>query len=228
MTGRQLVLDLPTAQGLTRADFLPAASNAAALAAIEAWRGWPGGRLLLRGPSGSGRTHLAAIWAQETGALWLSGATLALPALPEPGRLPPPAYAVDDADLVAGAPEREEALFHLLSRAQSDGAALLMTAAAAPGVWGLGLADLESRLTACAVALVDRPDDDLVRVALVKLFDDRQLTVAPETVDYLVPRIDRSLAAARLIVEALDRAALSRQKRISRALAAEILAGLGV
>lgn len=228
MIPRQLVLDLPAAQGMTRADFLPADSNRAALEAVDGWRDWPGGRLLLRGPAGSGRTHLAAIWAQDSGALWLPGATLALPPLPEPGATPPRAYAVDDADSVAGDPAREEALFHLLSRAQSDGAAVLMTAGAAPGAWGLGLPDLESRLTACPVALLDRPDDDLIRMALVKLFDDRQLLVSPESVAYLVPRIDRSLAAARGVVEALDRAALSRHKSVSRALAAEILAGLGV
>ena len=228
MIPRQLVLDLPAAQGLTRADFLPAASNHAALAALDGWRDWPGGRLMLRGPAGSGRTHLAALWAQEVGALWLSGANLALPPLAASDTAPPAAYAVDDADRVAGDPAREEALFHLLSRAQTDRAALLMTAETAPGAWGLGLPDLESRLTACPVALVDRPDDDLIRMVLVKLFDDRQLLVSPETVAYLVPRIDRSLAAARSVVEALDRAALSRHKSVSRALAAEILAGLGV
>ncbi|MCA8880187.1 MAG: chromosomal replication initiator DnaA [Rhodobacteraceae bacterium] len=223
MTERQLPLDLAVPPRLSRADFLPAPANTAALAAVDAWRDWPGGRLLLRGTPGSGRTHLAAIWAAETGAVWLSGATLALPPL-RAGRPAPRAYAVDDADQVAGDRPREVALFHLISRAQSDGAALLLTGSGAPGAWGITLPDLESRLQATAVAQLDRPDDDLIRMVLVKLFDERQVPVSVETVDYLVRRIDRSLAAAGAVVEALDRAALSRQKRISRTLAAEILA----
>jgi len=137
---------------------------------------------------------------------------------------PAPAYAVDDADAVAGDPLAEEALFHLLNRAAADGATVLLTARDVPGTWGIALPDLDSRLRACPVVRMHRPDDDLLAMALVKLCDDRQLALDEPVLRYLVARLDRSLAAAARIVDALDRAALNRQKRVSRPMAADILA----
>lgn len=221
MSGEQLPLYLQLPPRLGRGDFLPAPPNAAALAAITDWAGWPARRMIVHGPSGSGRSHIAAIWAEEAGATPLHGATLL--ALPRPE----PAYAIDDADAVAGDVARQETLFHLLNRAKDDGASVLMTARDTPGTWGLTLPDLESRLLAVATTALGRPDDALLRMVLVKLFDERQLEVGPETLEYLCRRLDRSLAAAREAVDALDRAALSRQKRVSRPLAAETLARIG-
>jgi len=218
MTARQLPFDLGGRSRLGRADFLPAPSNAAGLTAIDGWQGWPERRMLLTGPAGAGRTHLAAIWAAQTGAAWLAAEALHDPPAPAP------AYALDDAHRLAGDRASEEGLFHLMNRARAEGAALLLTAHETPGAWRLGLADLESRLLACAATRIERPDDALLQMVLVKLFDDRQLAVRPETVTYLCRRIDRSLSAAERVVDALDRAALSRHKPVSRALAAEVLA----
>ncbi|WP_193142547.1 MULTISPECIES: DnaA ATPase domain-containing protein [unclassified Meridianimarinicoccus] len=217
MTDTQLPLDLSPDPRLGRAEFLPAPSNAAGLFAVDNWRDWPEQRMLLCGPLGAGRTHLAAIWARDTGAAMLSGARLeTLPA-------PAPAYVVDDAHLVAGHPAREEMLFHLFNRAVAARAPLLLTAPDTPGTWGLALPDLLSRMLTLAVTRIDAPDDTLLQMALVKLFDDRQVPVTPETITFLTRRLDRSLSNAERVVEALDRASLSRQKRISRVMAAQVL-----
>jgi chromosomal replication initiation ATPase DnaA len=217
MGARQLVLDLDTGPRLGREDFMPSQANAAALEAVDGWQEWPDLRMILAGPGGSGRTHLAAIWAADAGAAHLSGHTLALP---EPAR----AYAVDDADAAAGNAAREEALFHLLNRAAAQRAPVLMTARDTPGTWGIALPDLNSRLLACAVTRLDRPDDTLLYMTLVKLGDERQLALDTATLDFLLARMDRSLSSAHRVIAALDHAAVSRQKRVSRALAAEVLA----
>lgn len=217
--GRQLVLDLGAAPRMGREDFMQTEGNAAALQAVDSWPDWPERRMILAGPSGSGRSHLAAIWQTETRAAALSGLTLKLPEQAA-------AYAIDDADAVAGEPRREEALFHLLNRALAEGAPVLMTARDTPGTWGIALPDLQSRLLACAVTHLDRPDDTLLCMSLVKLGEERQLMLDPGTVDYLVARMDRSVSFAHRIVDALDYEAYSRQKRVSRTMAAEVLANL--
>jgi chromosomal replication initiation ATPase DnaA len=217
---RQLTFDLITRNTLTRADFFVSASNAQALAALDGWPGWPGGKLVLAGPPGAGRSHLARIWAADTGARLVQGATLAdteLPALAEAG-----AVAVDDADNVAGHPEAERALFHLHNLMAGSGR-LLLTARRAPRDWGLGLADLASRLEAAALARIEPADDPLLSAVLVKLFADRQIAVTPALISYLVPRLHRSVEAARNMVAQLDSAALSAGRPVTRALAAEIL-----
>lgn len=219
---RQLVFDLPARDGMTRAEFFVSPANALALAALDGWKDWPGGKMLLLGPSGAGKTHLAQIWATETGAAVTAAGGLAaadLPALAAGGRV-----AVEDAAAVAGDAQAEAALFHLHNLLAQAGGALLLTAAAPPRDWGLALPDLLSRMQAAPVTRIEAPDDALLSAVLVKLFSDRQLAVAPNLIPYLVARMPRSIGAARALVAALDAAALAEGRPVTRALAAGLLA----
>lgn len=217
---RQLAFDLPARDLSGRADFLAAPSNAVALAALDR-ADWPGGRLLLVGPSGSGKTHLARLWAGETGAALLGPGDLAgadLPALAAAGGV-----ALDDAAGVAGDPGAEAALFHLHNLLAGRGR-LLLTARAPVRDWGLGLADLQSRMEAVDLARLEAPDDALLAGVMVKLFADRQVVVSQAVIPYLLARMERSVVAARALVAELDGRALARRGRVTRHLAAELMA----
>ncbi len=219
---QQLGLELPLDPHFSRDDFLVSRSNAAALQMIEAWPHWPDNVLLLIGAPGSGKSHLAAIWAARAGAEIFSGARLAetdvtgLTALAAK-----PALVVDDADALGGA---EAPLFHLLNLARQEKQSLLLTARQPPDLWGLTTPDLLSRLRLAPVVELGAPDDELLRAVLHKLFRDRQLLVDATVVDYIALHIDRSLDVARAVVEALDQTALARGSAITRALARELLA----
>ncbi|MFZ1479477.1 MAG: chromosomal replication initiator DnaA, partial [Paracoccaceae bacterium] len=104
---------------------------------------------------------------------------------------------------------------------------LLLTAAAPPRDWGLHLADLLSRLQAAPVAQLQAPDDALLSAVLIKLFADRQITVPPNLIPYLVARMPRSIDAARALVADLDARALQDGRAITRALAADLLDSAG-
>jgi chromosomal replication initiation ATPase DnaA len=215
---RQLAFDLPGRAALSRADFLVAPSNALALQAIDRWQDWPGRKLVLIGPAGAGKTHLAHIWADMAGAAILSASALSDTELaPFQGR----AVAVEDADQVQG-PDAEARLFHLHNLVTGAGA-LLLTAATPPRDWGLALPDLISRLQAAPVARLEAPDDALLSAVLVKLFADRQVSVPANLIPYLVSRMPRSVGAARALVAALDGEALAGQRAITRALAGGVL-----
>ena len=70
MTGpRQLPLDLPHVPSLARHDFLVSDCNRAAWDAIQNPGLGPAGRMVLTGPQGCGKTHLAAIWAAVAGGI---------------------------------------------------------------------------------------------------------------------------------------------------------------
>jgi chromosomal replication initiation ATPase DnaA len=219
----QLAFDLPFDVSHARDDFLEGPCNAAALAWVERWPDWPGPVLALIGPPGSGKTHLAAIWAAASGAAMVAGSGLGaadLPALLAHGAL-----VVDDL-----APGRfdERALFHLLNMVREQGAFLLLTAAEPPVGWPVAIPDLASRLRAVPTVAVAPPDDALLRAVLVKLFADRQIKVDETLVGYLVSRIERSFAAARIMVERLDREALRLQRPVTRALAVDLLRADGI
>jgi chromosomal replication initiation ATPase DnaA len=217
---QQLSLALPVRPALGRGDFFVSEANATALAAIEGWQGWPGRKMVLTGPEGAGKTHLAHVWAALAGASIVQASALAEAEIPALARAP---VAVEDADRIAGDRAAEAALFHLHNLVLAEGKALLVTARDAPGRWGLALPDLESRLQAATLARVQPPDDRLLFALLAKLFADRQLTPGPATLTYVMRRIDRSFAAAAEAVERLDRAALEAKRPLTRSLAAQVL-----
>jgi chromosomal replication initiation ATPase DnaA len=215
---RQLAFDLPAQEAYCRADFFSSPANSDALAAIDRWRDWPSGRLLLIGPEGAGKTHLIHLWAEAAGAQIIAARDLAGADLPA---LATTSVAVEDADQIGGNPAAETALFHLHNMLSGQG--LLISAATPPRDWGLVLPDLLSRMQALGIATLLPPDDALLSAVLVKMFADRQITVPPNLIPYLVLRMDRSIAAARALVAALDATALALGRPITRALAAEVL-----
>jgi len=215
---RQLPLDLRHEPSFAREDFLSGPANAEALRAIEAWPDWPGRMLLLVGPAGSGKSHLGAIWARRAGAAIAEAAALsdARPADLAHSK----AILIENADRLGAA---EANLFHLINLARESEACVLLTARSAPDDWGLTKPDLHSRLRLAPVVALGEPDEQLARAVLFKLFSDRQLAVEPAVIAYIALRIERSLGAARAIVEALDREALARGKAVTRAMAALVL-----
>jgi chromosomal replication initiation ATPase DnaA len=208
---RQMVLDLPFRAAMGRADFFVSDANAAAVAGIEGWRGWPMGKMLLIGPAGAGKTHLAHVFAAQTGGRVLAAADLVGT---DPARLvTAPALAIEDADRIAGDRAAEEALFHLHNAAADRGVALMVSARIPPARWGLTLPDLDSRMQQAGQLSLAPPDDRLMSAVLVKLAADRQMALTPALIAYILPRIERSLAAARDMVLALDAEALAAKAR---------------
>ncbi|WP_195818514.1 chromosomal replication initiator DnaA [Roseobacter sp. MH60115] len=213
----QLGFDLPSVPALGRADFLVAPSNAVAVAMIESARA---DKLVLTGPEGAGKTHLAHVWATQTGARIFSARDLARHDIPE---LAQGAVAVEDVPEIATDADAQTALFHLHNLVLAEGHTLLLTGCGAVRDWGLTLPDLASRVSAAQSAALDAPDDTLLSAVLAKLFADRQVTPKADLIPYLIRRMDRSFAAARALVERLDTASLAQKRPISRALAATLL-----
>ena len=215
---RQLAFSLPHAESLSRDNFLEGPANAAGVGLIDGWPEWPNRIMWLAGPEGSGKSHLAAIWAEVSGAR--STAANALTAAGVPGALATGALVVED--LKAGEFD-ERALFHLMNLAREDGAYVLFTGRGVPASLDIELRDLLSRLRAVPVVALLPPDDQLFRGLIVKFCADRQLTVDESVVRYLATRLERSSAAARQAVERLDSEALRLGRPVTRALAAELL-----
>jgi chromosomal replication initiation ATPase DnaA len=213
---RQLAFALPHAESLTRDNFLEGPANAAGLALIDSWPDWPNRVMLLLGPEASGKSHLASIWAEQSGARSTSAHTLT--AVDVPGALATGALVIED---LKPADVDERALFHLLNLAREDGAFVLMTARAPPTE--VELRDLRSRLRAVPAVQLLAPDDHLFRALIVKFCTDRQLAVDEAIVSYLTTRLERSYAAVRQTLELLDAEALRLGRPVTRALAAELL-----
>lgn len=215
----QLTFSLPHRSAMGAEDFIVTESNRLAVAQLDKWPHWPARVLVLQGAAGSGKTHLAQIWAQKSQAVMIASGKLAanLPALLQHQHI-----VVENTDALYGDEVGEQALFHLCNHAMQGGA-MLLTVATPPAAATIQLPDLRSRLRAYPLLSLAPPDDALLAALLVKQFSDRQLRVGQEVVDYLLPRIERSAAAAAAIVQALDETALTRRQAVTVPLVRAVL-----
>lgn len=221
---KQLTFDLPLDPRYGREDFLVGPANEAAYGLVEAWPDWPDTVLLLQGPAGSGKSHLASIWATRAHAWTVSAGTLQADQVTH--LVSNGALVIEDVDCPAG--RDESSLFHLLNLARERKCPVMITGAGPVDGFGLKVADLRSRLRLAPRVEILPPDDALLRAVIVKLFVDRQIVVDLAVVEAIALRIDRSLASARDVVAELDRDALGRGRRITKPLALAVLDRLGM
>ena len=204
-----------------RDDFMVSPANSNAVALVDHWPQWPAYGAIIAGPAGSGKTHLAMVWQKRSGAGLIAATDLRFENVPQ--LLAGNALVIENVDQGA-VPER--ALFHLLNLAREQGAHVLLTARLAPGLWNIRLPDLTSRLLVLPLATIAAPDDDLLRVVLVKHFADRQIAVDEALISYLLARMPRSLEMARTLVAQIDALALAEKAEVTRSFAGRVLAAL--
>jgi chromosomal replication initiation ATPase DnaA len=217
-SARQLALPFAYVPRFRVEDFISAPSNEEARAWLGRTADWPGRRLALHGEAGCGKTHLLQLWAERHGALLLDGPNLRR--LPELGGSP--AIALDDAD---AAPE-EIVLLHLINLAGEMRRPLLLAARLPPARWPSPLPDLGSRLRATTAVGLRTAEDPLLRALLARLLSERQLILGENLQDWLLARLPRHPAALREVVARLDREALAAGGRVTRAMAAALVAAI--
>lgn len=217
---RPLPLEHPYRAGFSLSQFVITKGNGVALAMVSDWRSWPGGKLVLSGPKGSGKTHLVHIWAEETGARILSARDIVDLDIPSLALGP---VAIEDVNRIAGDHEIETTLFHLHNLMRENGQHLLLTGEGVVAAWPITLPDLKSRIQGAQGAILDRPDDDLLTAVLTKMFADRQLAVGDDVIAYMVTRMDRSFDAAGDLVARLDILSLEETRPITKTLARRLL-----
>jgi chromosomal replication initiation ATPase DnaA len=219
---QQLVLDLQHRTALDAEDFLVSDANASAVAVVDGWPNWQHWAVVVTGPEGSGKSHLANVWRQRSGADRIEATAFGEAAIAHLTR----SRGLVVENLEAGVAD-ERALFHALNLAREHKFTILLTSRLAPGDLRVTLPDLRSRLRALPLVAIEPPDQNLLQGLLVKLFADRQLAVEPPIIAHLVRHMDRSTKAAQQLVHEIDRRALQSHRKVTRALAAEALASVG-
>lgn len=212
----QIPLNLLPQSGAAREDLVVSPVNAMAVEFLDSWPTWPTPLVILAGPVGAGKSHLAKIWADRSGASYL-----------EPNPDEPLPDLGDGKYFVVDGLDRgnigENWLFHVINSVRAQQGGVILTSRLWPGEWGISLPDLTSRLKTAHLVELNEPDDALLHGVLIKLFSDRQLQVESQVIDYLVTRMERSLASAQDVVKRLDALSLATKRSVTRSLAARAL-----
>ncbi len=223
---RQFPLEFKVCPDFGRADFMENQCNREALQAIERWPEWPFFALVLYGPTGCGKSHLAHIFTQRVAACC---------------QRPIPVAMINALDVKVNKVERlhrenpclvvenltpradNEALFHLFNLYQNEGGYILFTAAQAPARLKFRLPDLQSRLNMIPSIVIEEPDDEMLSVLVMKLFNDRQIIISPEVLTYIVHHMQRSFSYAQKLVAEIDAISLARKRAVSIPIVKEAL-----
>jgi DnaA regulatory inactivator Hda len=217
----QLALGFGHRPALSGEDFLVAPPNAEAVRWLDTWPDWPGPALVIFGPAGSGKTHLAQVF-QATSRARLVTETALRQSSPPAIVGEAPAVVLENAEDIL-ARGLEEPTLHLFNHIQEAGRHLLVTAKEPPSRWKLRLGDLASRMNAAPQAGIGPPEDTLIAALLVKQFSDRQLKVDEGVISFMVSHMERSFAAARSMVAAIDHLSLAERRNITVPLVRKVL-----
>ena len=222
---QQIPFDLGSRHAFRRGDFQIGKSNVDAVGWIDKWPKWPAPVLILQGPAASGKSHLAAVWRDISGAANIKADDLMTKTAEElfaqGGSL-----VLDGLDPWLGDRTAETTLFHLYNMLKEEQKTMMVTMRMTPTRSDFIVPDLASRFRAAPVVSIHAPDDMLLGSVLIKLFSDRQLTVNNDVLSYILPRMERSFAAARDVVERADSKALSEKRGISVPLMRKVLADM--
>jgi len=214
----QLPLPLETRRDFTREDFIVAPGNSEAVGFVDAYPVWPSPAAALYGPAGSGKSHLAYVWAVRSGARIVEAAALDEAVLAQGSSAQ--CLAVENVDRAPLSAAAETALFALIERGQP----ILLTGREAPSAWPAQLPDLASRFRSLLAFGLWAPDDALLEALARKLFADRQLSVPDAVVTQMIRALERSPAAMRDFVARADAAALAAKRPVTPGLIRELLA----
>ncbi len=214
----QLIFDMASRPALHADNYFISKSNASAVELLDSWPDWRDPSVIICGNEGCGKSHFVNVWRRISGARKIQASELTeslIDTLSGCQNL-----AIEDIDQGL---KDETALFHLLNLTKERNNRMILTTRKMPGDFHPTLPDLRSRLRSLPVFTINQPDDHLLKTILLKLFDDRQINIEPDVLDYIFTHIDRSMLSIMEFVKQLDHASMASQKKITKHFARKIL-----
>ena len=218
---KQLYFDMPDKTALGIEDYIITESNSFAFDLISRMIKGEINQGVISGPSFSGKTHLSKILIKNMGSnesLYIDRDFKKIIEKVGSSNL----IVIENIDKVLE-DKSEEDLFHIINFTKESDKRLLMTSGKSISNIEFKLEDLKSRLNAIIEAKIMQPDDELMKLVLIKIFNDKQLLINPNVIDFLRSRLERSYKSINDFIEKIDKFSLERGKKITIALINDLI-----
>lgn len=225
----QMAFDLNLSPEMGSNDFMVSECNKEAFMMVNAWPQWLENGLYLYGPEGCGKTHLAHLFADKVQKLTQNPLKVPLINAEQINMLNVARIANENTCLVIenlSSKIHNEAMFHLFNMIKEKNGYILWTAQNPPNRLMLKLPDLSSRLNMLPAVQIKQPDDLMVRMLAVKLFNDKQLTISEEILNYIIIHSQRSFAYILDLVTEIDKISLARKMAVNHKIVAQAIESL--
>lgn len=169
--------------------------------------------IFLFGPDKSGKTHLSNIWKEKNNALTYSGNFNKI-------------IRSNRNIVIENVLKKisEEEIFHIINHCKLFNLKILTTSSIELNDYIFSLNDLYSRLRSFYYLKINLPDDEMCKILLTKLFDEKQIIVKnKEIFDFIFNRVNRTYKDIFFIVEKIDKLSLQKKKQLTIPLIREIL-----
>jgi DnaA regulatory inactivator Hda len=227
---QQLLLDLSIKPNYSKIDYVESSCNWEAAQWIHRWPDWPMKMIAIYGEPGCGKTHLAHIWQNKTGARLLTPNDI-LNLTPHEALDETSAIILDDVEALFQKEGPVDAasegwMFHFYNLVKEKNANLLFCSLRPPTQWAVTLPDLRSRLATILSVGIHPPDEEALKAVLFKLCSERGMVLSLEVGEYILRRVERSFDHIRSLVETLDNRTLSQHRQLTLGLVREVLSQL--
>ncbi len=210
----QIPLDLAFKPSYQKQDFIVNHQNMAVMKMLNSWPAWPSPWLLIEGGKGSGKTHLAHIFAQKLEAVYLKNLSADIENILTKieGKSVVIDYSINEDR------ETQNKFFHVINHIKEQQQYGVLFIEPMENQDFIVLADLLSRISQMPRFKLLPPDDDLLKALIVKLFSDRQLKITEAQVNWMIPRVRRSFEFVEEFVGRVDKASLAHKKSITQSM----------
>ena len=218
---KQLYFDMPDKTALGIEDYIITESNSFAFDLISRMIRGEINQGVISGPSFSGKTHLSKILIKNIGSnesLYIDRDYKKIIEKVGSSNL----IVIENIDKVLE-DKSEEDLFHIINFTKESDKRLLMTSGKSISKIEFKLEDLKSRLNAVIEAKIMQPDDELMKLVLIKIFNDKQLLINPNVINFLKSRLERSYKSINDFIEKIDKFSLEKGKKITIALINDLI-----
>ncbi|MDR0942720.1 MAG: hypothetical protein LBM19_03885 [Holosporales bacterium] len=211
---RQLVLPVSWAFPRKASDFVVSDCNSYAFEWLEKWPFRIRDNFVcLVGEKGSGKTHLANIWAARQNAEIISSLDEAFNKWYDisSSDVPQKYFVFDDADEL----NDDVLMFYIYNTIKAKNAYLLMTAKTYPYKWNLKLSDVKSRMSTVNIIRIQRPNEKAISSIIEKMLLQRGIPAKKPIIEYIANRIERSYESINYWIKQIDEKLTDEKSKIS-------------